>query len=773
MEIAPNGRTLVEMRNQEDNGGNMRWNSSMLRNSATSPISLILIFIISTDLSILLDIPVFRQILGFIFLVYVPGALFLCILKPDKLGLTEKFVLSVGLSISFIMFIGISINTLYPLFGYETPLSLKSLVISLTFAILVLAIIAHLRGGFAFFANRTDLSLDTRDKALVLIPILFLPLSVLGMHIMNTTDNNAMLMALLFLIPGYVILISIFHNQIPQKSYPKIIFLSSISIVLLMGMRSSYIIGTDAHLEYIFFQQTFSNERWQILHKSTLDSCLSISVLPAIYQSFLNVNPEYLFKILYPLLFSISPLVIYIIANNYVREISAFLASVFFMSQNFFILTTASPRTNIAILFFAISIMVLLHSGISVFNKKILLIIFIISCIFSHYSTTYIFFIIFLVTWICIQVYYRLIMYQRRSDIKESPLTDEQNIMDSITPSAALSLLNNYFSLGILVIFFVVLFFWYSQVTGKAFNSGVGFIVATINSLQEFFIMESRDSGISKAFGSGFEERSILNKISFLVNWSSIIFIAIGVLTTFARRCQIVSFSYKDMGDPSFFLFRRIHFILVFLALVCSAIMVALVVLPHVSIGYDFGRTNLQIMVVLSLFLIIGGLEIARFIHLKRYYLVLIILIIPIFLFNTGALSNIAGEPNSIALNSFGAQYNALFIHDQDAYACLWLGDHRDFRKKIYSDHSGRRSLVSKGRILRDDINNHVSPLDNNQEIDGYIYLRYFNVVENKIIVIKSSGETQELSFNGSQHRLLSGEKIYESGGSQIFDFES
>ena len=227
-------------------------NFHILKTSATNPISLILIFLISTDLSIFLDIPVFRQILGSILLAFVPGGIFLCILKSDKIGLTEKFVLSVGLSISFVMLIGILINTIYPHLGYETPLSVISLVISISVAVLILAIIAHLRDGFAFFTKRTDLQLDIRDKAIILIPILFLPLSVLGMHIMNTTDNNAMLMALLFLIPSYVILISIFHNQIPKRSYPIIIFLISISLVLLLGMRSSHIIGSDTHKEYFF-----------------------------------------------------------------------------------------------------------------------------------------------------------------------------------------------------------------------------------------------------------------------------------------------------------------------------------------------------------------------------------------------------------------------------------------------------------------------------------------------------------------------------------------
>ena len=121
-----------------------------------------LLFLLATDLSILLDIPVFRQILGFTFFTIVPGLLILHILKLNKLGLTEKFVLSVGFSIAFLMFAGLIINWIYPALGYGTPLSTNSLLISFSIILLILAIIAYLRNRTASFANLSDLKLNTR-----------------------------------------------------------------------------------------------------------------------------------------------------------------------------------------------------------------------------------------------------------------------------------------------------------------------------------------------------------------------------------------------------------------------------------------------------------------------------------------------------------------------------------------------------------------------------------------------------------------------------------
>jgi uncharacterized membrane protein len=152
------------------------------------------IFFVATALSILLDIPVLRQVLGFTFFTLVPGFLILCLLKLNNIALTEKLILSVGLSISFLMLAGLFINTVFPFFGYDRPLSTNSLLISFSVIILILTIATYLRNQDASFINLSDFRLNTKEKALLLIPVLFPSLSILGMHIMNTTDNNTMLM---------------------------------------------------------------------------------------------------------------------------------------------------------------------------------------------------------------------------------------------------------------------------------------------------------------------------------------------------------------------------------------------------------------------------------------------------------------------------------------------------------------------------------------------------------------------------------------------------
>jgi uncharacterized membrane protein len=715
---------------------------------------LISIFLVATALSILLDIPVLRQVLGFAFFTFVPGFLILYLLKLNNIGLTEKLILSLGLSISFLMLAGLFINTVIPFFGYERPLSTNSLLISFSVIILILTIATYLRNQDASFINLSDFRLNTKEKALLLIPVLFPSLSILGMHIMNTTDNNAMLLVLLFLIPAYVIFMAIKHKQVPDRVYPPIILLISISLVLLLGLRSSYIIGVDAHMEYYLFRQTLYNGMWQILLYNPLDACLSVSILPVIYQSFLNTDSQYLYKILYPVLFSFSPLIVYLISRKYISNHYAFLASFLFMSQLMFLWATFNPRTSLAILFFALSIMVLFQNGLGELKKRLLFIIFAFSCIVSHYSTAYIFFFILLFTWLGMQIIPRIISFQRRSTLSLNS--------DNLSNPTSQALLRNLLTSGMVILFFAIIFFWYSQVTGVAFDVGVIFVYESLKSLHEFFILEARERGVAAAFGYGLGYREIPRQIHFIFSWLMIIFIAIGVLTTLAKYRHI--FAFSDRSTPEF-LPQKIDPLFLTIVLVCSAIFAVAVAIPFVFVGYGMDRAFTQMMIVLSPFFVIGGMEIARFLRVKKGYLVILIVLIPFFMCQVGTMHEIFGVPKSMVLNSAGKQFDWFYVHQQDSYAAYWLGNNRKEGIKIYTDWYGNTPLISQGMISGPIIYDSSFIEDKEAIGDGFIFLRSVNVIGGKLMCENFKWH----NLTEYEHLFVGRNKIYDNGGSEVW----
>ena len=718
--------------------------------------ALIIAILILTDLAILLNVPFLRQILGFLFLTILPGLLILQILKLDKLESTEKFVLIVGLSISFSMFFGLLLNNLSLNLGYETPLSTIPLLISFNLAFVVFWIIGCKINKTPIF-SLPNVNLSTAEKAFLIVPILFPALSIFGMHVMNSTDNNIVLMFLLFLIPIYVVFVCFLNKKFPKRFYPVVIFLISISLLLMLAMRSNHLIGADTHAEYYFFRTTLNNLHWSIVEvePSHLDACLAISLLPTIYQSILEIRPEFLFKILYSLLFSIAPLVIYVLSKRYIGELYGFLTSCFFMFQHNFLQTELHARTNTAILFFALAMMILFSDRIEPLKKRILFIVFMASCMVSHYSTTYIFFFVMVGTFIGIE------MLSKKYTFKK------------------------VISLTITILFFSMIFFWYSQVTEAAFNSGISFVEDTLISLNEFFVMEARSGPVEAMLGTGIWQKGIPHRIEFILTWLTFAFIGIGVITLI-RRYKEMSFPELNFKKPEFLKdkFEVTYFVI---ALILSGLLAATVAFPYISEGYSLGRQYTLAIVVLSVFFAIGGITLSKHFLSKertcakketlfakqktftkntsevRAYLIILLVLIPYFFCVTGVTYQMFGYPRAITLNSEGKQYDLFYVHDQESYGAKWLRDNGELENTmIYIDTAGGGRLKSQAGIRQYDSR---SLFEEDKKIDGYIYLRYYNVVDGKLL----DRQHEEHDITEYQDKFGGVSKVYNNGGSEVW----
>ncbi|MFZ2071223.1 MAG: DUF2206 domain-containing protein [Halobacteriota archaeon] len=750
------------------------------KNKAKEYVIVLISILIITDLAIFLNIPFLRQIFSFLFITIIPGLLLIQILNLNKLSFLEKFILSWGLSISFLMFFGLALNNLSLAIGYLTPLSINSLLISLNIATFILAFIGYKMNKDLTF-SLPDFNLSTSEKAFFIVPVLFPALTIFGTYIMNTTNNNSILIFLSFLIPVYVAFMCFFDHKIPDRMYPFTIFMISLSILLMLSLTSFHLVGRDIHQEFNLFRRTWDNMHWQILSvNNPLDACLSISLLPTIYQAFLNVNPEHLFKVLYPLIYSVTPIIVYIISRKYVKDSYAFLAAIFFMFQHIFIDTTMTSRTSVAVLFFALAMFVLFKDEIDPVKKRLLFIVFLASTIISHYSTTYIFLFILIGAFVGMELLSKKYISARKS----------------------ISLIMVFF-------FFASIFFWYSQVTETSFNIGVGFLEKTFFNLNRFFLMESRaGGGVSALLGEDIMLKGLPHILEFVFTWLTFILIGMGVFTVIRNYRSMVSFSVKDnqTGKPNHLKtkFEPDYFVI---ALICSALLVAMVALPYVSQGYDMGRLYAVCLTILSVFFVIGAITLSRLSLKKealaknqksrgktqikpffkdgsfskeistekggdvRVYLIILLVLIPYFLCVTGVTYQMFGYPRAVTLNAAGEVSDWIYIHDQDIIGAKWVGNYGICGPKgglkLYSDGFGNMRVA-----LAYDVKNRPSVstsffMDNETVNDGYIYLRYANVVEEKVYPQEKSYNFVNLTIYS--HLFIGKSKIYNNGGAEIY----
>ncbi|WP_321421169.1 DUF2206 domain-containing protein [uncultured Methanobacterium sp.] len=584
-------------------------------------LTVILLFIFCTDILVYFNVPGLREIFGFIFLTVLPGMLIVNLLHLDRLNLTEKIVLSWGISLSFVTMVGLLINSIILFAGHTNALSLDVLLIFFNSILIALALanyFCHKDSSYRI----PSLSFNTLELAIITSSFYLVLISIVGVYLLEKTGNNILLMILFLAIAIFVSLIILFRDKFPKRLYPMVIFFIGLSILLIMSLRSHHIMGSDIHLEYNLFQNTLINNYWKISDNPTVvDACITISLLPAIYQKILNIAPEMLFKFLFVILFSISPVLIYLISNKYVKKDYSFLAAFFFMSQLSFFTAESNPRTNLAILFVMLAVMVFFNDKISLPKKRLLFIVFLISCVLSHYSTSYIFFIILflslLVTYLSTDSI-NLSKYLPASLSRYLPVNLGRYLPSGLTkylPKGAHQKSKDHpveriTTLNMVILFFSIMFLWYAQITQKAFGSGVSFFKTTLTDLFiNFFISESRGTQVQALVGQGILDKAISAQIEFVFTWLLLGFIGLGILAVLVHRKKIIFTRYPGKN-----LFKRnIDFEFFIMAFISSILLLSMVILPHIAKGYSMDRLYLLTSTFLSLFFILGGVILADF----------------------------------------------------------------------------------------------------------------------------------------------------------------
>jgi len=686
----------------------------------------VIIFLTLTDLSIILNIPFFREALSFIFFSIVPGFLVLLIFNFKGMNPVKKIVLSVGMSISFLMIIGLALNSLYPFLNQ--PLSFIPVFITLNLFTIILIAVAYWHNKQVLTDN-FGFKIDLKDKlrAPMIFPLLFPLLAILGTYLMNATQNNIILLTMLLLIPLYLVVVVYLRNRMHSATYPLALWLIGLSLLLMHGLTSNHLLGIDVHLEYYSFQLTQLGYHWDInTYYNAYNACISITILPIIYHVLSGMAGEYIFKLFMAIIGSILPLIVYIVTKKYIAAKYAFLAALLFIFQLFFINLLGAVRQEIAIIFFFLTIMVLFDIKMDRWFRKALIILFIFSVLISHYATAYVAFLVILL----------ILLYPFfKSLIKERKL--------------------NFTNFDVLIISLILIAIWYLFVAKVQFASGANALDKTIQATAgtglTSALLSTRGAYVLGILGVVF--KSLPNMVSIIAH--NLIFATILVgLFAIIRKFRY----YREKFTTEFILG----------IVVSLGLLVIFVVLPYISIAYDVARLFFQLLIFLAPVFIIGGIYIARLIK-KPKWDVYILLVLLIFLFScvTYLQYSALGQPYSAVYENNSIVRQGNYIHDSEIISAQWISKNKINNLTVYSD--GRevaRFLTAYGPwVTNENINS--SFFAWNQTIDdGYIYLGYVNVHNMKII---DMGDDFIRVDMGPYLFLLDGKsRIYDNGGSRI-----
>ncbi|MFC1900288.1 DUF2206 domain-containing protein [Chloroflexota bacterium] len=424
--------------------------------------------------------------------------------------------------------------------------------------------------------------------------------------------------------------------------------------------------------------------------------------------------------------------------------------------------------------------MVLFHDGLSESARRLLFIIFCASCIISHYSTSYIFFFILFLTCIGMEIIPRILRKGKeitkpignatgRSNHTSPPANNEvisgdTDESESVAAESRRLLPKKRISFTTLILFIVLLFFWFSQITEQAFNIGVTFMQRTFLHLNEWLLLESRGPTVTSALGKGIV--ILPQQIRVFISWAIIALVAIGVITTMFRYKKMISDSPSSQTKPDF-LSSKFDMEFFIVAVVCSFILVFSIALPYILMGYSMERVYFQALVVLAPFFVIGAIVIGKIIRVKPHWITLPVLLL-YFMCTTGVMYQIFGHQVSLALNSVGnKEYEKWYIQDEESYSAEWLAEYAREGILVYTDYGlGPRILMSQGGIKRIWLRpNVITRYQGDEVITGYIYLFYPDIVKGTAPL----SEYTPIYISPCPELLVNRNRVYSNGLVEIY----
>jgi uncharacterized membrane protein len=688
-----------------------------------------------------LQIPLIRQFIGFVFLIFVPGIIILRILKLHKLNNIETVLYTIGLSLATLMFTGLLMNTVFPILGISEPISTAPLIITITAVVSILCVLCYIRDKDYVEAVHTNASQLLSSPVLFLCMIPFL--AVFRTYLVNFYENNLLLILMFVIISAIVLLIG-FDIFIQKKLYPLAIFIITISLLFHNSLISNYIWGWDIHYEYYISNNVLTKSVWDSTIPSSVNAMLSVVMLIPIFSDITGMNITWVLKIIYPLLFSFLPLGLYSVFQKQTNDKIAFIACFFFVSVSIFyteMLTLA--RQQIAELFLILLILLMIDKDMDKMTRSFLFIVFSISLAVSHYGLSYIFMAVLISAWLLLVSSENPWIQQLMDDFyfKIIRRKDEKPINSSVITK----LTRRTISSNLVMIFVVFTLIWYMNISGSAsFNPVIRIGNHIISNIRTDFLNPESVEGLSLLMETG--KPTLISQINRIINYLNQIFIIIGVLillidknnrfgkeyTTFSMLNLIILFF--GVSVPFFAsalnMTRLYHITIIFLAPFCViGGIVALKAICKVGLVWT-DKTERESMKVLSVYFII------------------------FFLYQTGFLFQIVnGTSGSISLDN---AYDSPRFNDQEVLGAKWLTEVKSI-PPIYADDYRLLLLISFEWTQVKSIPFNVNLMAK----DSYLYFGTLNTLKDKLITRNKYVNSKNMVYNKN--------KIYTNGGTQVY----
>jgi uncharacterized membrane protein len=408
------------------------------------------------------------------------------------------------------------------------------------------------------------------------------------------------------------------------------------------------------------------------------------------------------------------------------------LLAIFFLISNltFFSIEGFSATQIVGEFFYVLIFLIILKNNITPSKKWLFFVLFSSALVISYYSLSY------------ILLFFLFLPYFIVSEL------------------STFKILRKYITLEMLLLFFIITFtmYIYSNSSIQVLNLGTILQQIYLNFGKDFFNLAARSATVLSGLGLS-QASSFLHLVGRIFFYVAEFFILIG----FAK---ILLFKNNDED----FQIDREYVIFALLNLV---ILIMCIVIPNFARFFRAERFYQISLLFLAPFFVHGGSIFFKFFLRRKNILLtinlILIVLIPLFLFETGFFYEMTGDSSySLPLSMYRMDKVSLYyriIDKKEIDAAVWLSDNMNRSNSlVYGDSiSTLRVLTSYGMLNGENYRELTNTTKFESNIN-YVYLREVNTEENTIIAENGSWSLSDISPLMKGHST-----IYSNGPDKIY----
>ena len=751
------------------------------------------------------------NIVGFSFLILVPGFLTISILGLEKLEFWAQTSLVVAISILEIMVVPLIGNTILPLFGILHPLTRSILLVEISLLFNCLLIINIVKTKvIKISTKRYILFNELHNLVFSFIPIIFVLLAVFGAIRLNNEGSGILTFIMLIGMGIYSAVLIYYSEKVEPNVIPISLFFISLALLLMTSLRGWFITGHDIQREFRVFELTKNNGIWSIFNfHDAYNACMSITILPTVFSNLLKIFDPYVYKIFFQIIFATVPGIIFLTVKRYFSTIIALISTFYFIAfPTFFTDMPFLNRQEIAFIFLMLMFYLIFDERLSLFKRRVIFTIFGLGMVLSHYSTTYTV-VVMLIFLLISQPVVRFLGLK----LKEKGWLSQSTVSEFNQNGVPTKSLITFWMVAVLI---VSSFLWSSVLTDTASGS----ITRVISKTFSVIINNTKEEGKSGAVlsysllswkkldqealfkeykkdvvqvaraqapaGTYFPDSLYSQYPLNIVSEGILPLTSLGkVLTSIGIDVVSVNSIIRLSSAKILQLLIVIGFCVIlftnkffikpleteFILMACGGLLfiASLIVIPVLSVEYGVMRAFQQSLLFLSPFIVIGSLALVAKFSNRFQILFTSSLIIIFFLSTTGVFTQaLGGYGSQLHLNNGGQYYDTFYLHATEMFGIQWL--EQEVQKNPNNEY---QSEVQTDRFAISKIDNLVQVNTLNDIYPGlirkgsYIYLGFTNV--NKSQANVSYNDTN-IAYNFPVKFLDDNKNlVYSNGGVKIY----